>query len=72
MDLPDDTRGALLANVAAGHNSPALSVTELSGALKRTVESAFDHVRVRGEISGLQAPLVRALLFQPQGRECLH
>ena len=54
MDLPDDTRAGLLANVAPGDNSPALSVTELSGALKRTVESAFGHVRVRGEISGFK------------------
>jgi exodeoxyribonuclease VII large subunit len=54
MDLPDDTRSGLLANVAPGHNSPALSVSELSGALKRTVESAFGHVRVRGEISGFK------------------
>ena len=54
MDLPDDTRGGLLANVAPGDNSPALSVTELSGALKRTVEAAFGHVRVRGEISGFK------------------
>ncbi|MCJ8517982.1 exodeoxyribonuclease VII large subunit [Pseudorhizobium tarimense] len=29
-----------------------LSVFELSGSIKRTVETAFDHVRVRGEISG--------------------
>jgi exodeoxyribonuclease VII large subunit len=29
-------------------------VSELSGALKRTVESAFGHVRVRGEISGFK------------------
>ena len=29
-----------------------MSVGELSGALKRTVESAFDRVKVRGEISG--------------------
>ncbi|MFN7026373.1 MAG: exodeoxyribonuclease VII large subunit, partial [Pseudorhizobium sp.] len=29
-----------------------LTVSELSGSIKRTVESAFDHVRVRGEISG--------------------
>ena len=29
-----------------------LSVSELSGSIKRTVETAFDHVRVRGEISG--------------------
>ena len=54
MDLPDDTRGSLLANVAPGDNSPALSVSELSGALKRTIESAFGQVRVRGEISGFK------------------
>jgi len=54
MDLPDDTRAGLLANVAPGDNSPALSVSELSGALKRTVENAFGQVRVRGEISGFK------------------
>ena len=54
MDLPDDTRSGLLANVAPGDNSPALSVSELSGALKRTIESAFGQVRVRGEISGFK------------------
>jgi len=54
MDLPDDTRGSLLANVAPGDNSPPLSVSELSGALKRTIESAFGQVRVRGEISGFK------------------
>jgi exodeoxyribonuclease VII large subunit len=52
MDFPEEARAGLLANVAPGDNSPALSVSELSGALKRTVESAFGHVRVRGEISG--------------------
>jgi exodeoxyribonuclease VII large subunit len=51
MDLPDDAPG-LLAKVAAGDNSPAMSVGELSGALKRTVEETFSRVRVRGEISG--------------------
>jgi exodeoxyribonuclease VII large subunit len=54
MDLPDDTPPGLLANVASGDNSPALSVSELSGALKRTIESAFGQVRVRGEISGFK------------------
>jgi exodeoxyribonuclease VII large subunit len=54
MDLPDDTRAGLLANVAPGDNSPPLSVSELSGALKRTIESAFGQVRVRGEISGFK------------------
>ncbi len=43
---------ALLAEEAPGDNAPALSVSELSGALKRTVEDRFGHVRVRGEISG--------------------
>ncbi|MCB4769910.1 exodeoxyribonuclease VII large subunit [Ancylobacter sp. Lp-2] len=33
-------------------NAPDWTVSELSGALKRTVEDAFGHVRVRGEISG--------------------
>ncbi len=37
-----------------GDNAPALSVSELSTALKRTVENAFDHIRVRGEISGFK------------------
>jgi exodeoxyribonuclease VII large subunit len=54
MDLPDDTRSGLLANVAPGDNSPALTVSELSGALKRTIENAFGQVRVRGEISGFK------------------
>ena len=54
MDLPDDTRAGLLANVAPGDNSPPLTVTELSGALKRTIENAFGQVRVRGEISGFK------------------
>ena len=38
---------------AAG-NIPEYSVSELSGALKRTVENAYSHVRVRGEISGFK------------------
>src|SRR4029078_8719033 len=54
MDDLEDTRAGLLANVAPGDNSPALSVSELAGALKRTVESAFGDVRVRGEISGFK------------------
>jgi len=37
-----------------GDNAPALSVSELSSVLKRTVEDAFGHVRVRGEISGFK------------------
>ncbi len=33
------------------HNSPALTVSQLSHQLKRTVEDAFGYVRVKGEIS---------------------
>jgi len=35
-------------------NSPEYSVSELSAALKRTVEDTYGHVRVRGEISGFR------------------
>ncbi len=38
------------------HNLPEYSVSELSFALKRTVEQAYDRVRVRGEISGFKRP----------------
>ena len=35
-------------------NLAEYSVSELSGSIKRTVEQAFDQVRVRGEISGFR------------------
>ena len=35
-------------------NAPEYTVSELSSALKRTVEDTFGHVRVRGEISGFK------------------
>ncbi|MQX35742.1 exodeoxyribonuclease VII large subunit [Roseospira navarrensis] len=38
------------------HNLPELSVSDLSQALKRTVEDAFGRVRVRGEISQPKIP----------------
>jgi exodeoxyribonuclease VII large subunit len=37
-------------------NAPDWTVSELSGALKRTLEDAFGYVRVRGEISGYRGP----------------
>ena len=43
---------ALLADSGPGDNSAPFTVTELSGRLKRHVEDAFGHVRVRGELSG--------------------
>jgi exodeoxyribonuclease VII large subunit len=44
----------LLAEERPGDNAQAMSVSELSLALKRTVEDRFGHVRVRGEISGFK------------------
>lgn len=37
-------------------NAPEFSVSEISGAVKRTVEGAFSHVRVRGEVGRLSRP----------------
>tara|TARA_R110000782_G_scaffold182437_6_gene272729 strand:+ start:72295 stop:73821 length:1527 start_codon:yes stop_codon:yes gene_type:complete len=51
-DAAFDASGRLLAQERSGDNAPALSVSELSAMLKRTVEDRFGHVRLRGEISG--------------------
>ncbi|MFC3075748.1 exodeoxyribonuclease VII large subunit [Shinella pollutisoli] len=37
-------------------NLAEYSVSELSGSIKRTIEQAFDQVRVRGEVSGYRGP----------------
>lgn len=44
----------LVAKDSPGDNAAALSVSEISALLKRTVEDRFGFVRVRGEISGLK------------------
>ncbi len=50
---PPDTHDLL--DAEPGDNQPpVLSVGELSGAVKRTVEDSFGYVRVRGEISGFK------------------
>ena len=43
-------------NASTSTNALEVSVSELSGKLKRTVEDTFGHVRVRGEISGYRGP----------------
>jgi exodeoxyribonuclease VII large subunit len=35
-------------------NAPEYTVAELSGAVKRSIEDSFGHVRVRGEVSGFR------------------
>lgn len=44
----------LVARSARGDNAEPLSITEISQALKRTVEDRFGHVRLRGELSGVK------------------
>jgi exodeoxyribonuclease VII large subunit len=46
----------LIDDDGAPGNAPEFTVTEISGAVKRTVEGAFAHVRVRGEIGRLSLP----------------
>src|SRR3954454_18266297 len=41
-------------NPTQGGNLPEYTVSELSLALKRSIEDGFSHVRVRGEISGFK------------------
>lgn len=52
FETADPQVARLLADERPGDNAQAMSVSELSSALKRTVEDRFGHVRVRGEISG--------------------
>ena len=56
MSIPSqefDDRFGPADGAAPGSNLPEFSVSEISQALKRTVEETFSRVRVRGEISGL-------------------
>lgn len=52
FETADPQVARLLAEERPGDNAQAMSVSELSLALKRTVEDRFGHIRVRGEISG--------------------
>ncbi len=47
---------SLIDETPEGVNTPEFSVSELSGAVKRTVEGAFSHVRVRGEVGRVSRP----------------
>ena len=57
-DQAFESRGDLAGETRDGPRSNAaeFTVSEISNALKRTVEDAFGHVRVRGEISGYRGP----------------
>ena len=47
---PPTEEGAQLPNL------PIYSVSEISAAIKRTMEDTFSRVRIRGEVSGLRRP----------------
>jgi exodeoxyribonuclease VII large subunit len=46
----------ILADPIAGANAPELTVSEVSGAIKRALETQFDRVRVRGEVGRVSRP----------------
>ncbi len=50
----EDSEAGLVAKDSAGNNAAPLSISEISGLLKRTVEDRFAFVRVRGELSGVK------------------
>ncbi len=50
----DDNVGGLVAKGKPGDNAEPLSISEISGMLKRTVEDRFGFVRLRGELSGVK------------------
>ncbi|MEL1251870.1 exodeoxyribonuclease VII large subunit [Aurantiacibacter gilvus] len=51
---PYDDDDRLVAASGPGDNSAPLTITEISQALKRTVEDRFGFVRLRGELSGVK------------------
>ncbi len=52
--MGDDSENGLVSSSRDGDNSAPLSITEISQALKRTVEDRFGFVRLRGELSGVK------------------
>ncbi len=58
MDLFEDSGAP-----AATGNAPALTVSEISGAVKRVIEGEFGRVRVRGEVGRVSRPSSGHLYF---------
>ncbi len=55
-DAPATGSRGVPGKAAAGSNVAEFSVSELSATLKRSIEDAFDHVRVRGEVGRVSRP----------------
>ena len=47
----------------AGDNSPELTVSEVAGAVKKTIEGEFGHVRIRGEVGRVSRPASGHIYF---------
>jgi len=60
-----------MSDLPTSHNAPEFTVGELSQALKRTVEQTYDHVRVRGEISGFKRHSSGHLYFSLKDSEAV-
>ena len=57
---------------AAAGNTPPLSVSEISGAVKRVIEGEFARVRVRGEVGRVSRPGSGHLYFDlKDDRACI-
>ncbi|MEM1130878.1 MAG: exodeoxyribonuclease VII large subunit [Pseudomonadota bacterium] len=54
--MSDPDLGPLFEDDAPAGNAPEFTVSELSGAVKRTIEGGFAHVRVRGEVGRVSRP----------------
>jgi len=46
----------LIEDEGPGGNAPEFTVSEISGAVKRMIEGAFTHIRVRGEVGRVSRP----------------
>ena len=51
------------------HNAPIYSVGEISIAIKTKIEKNFDHVRIRGEISGFKKATSGHQPYQPLNKK---
>lgn len=62
----------LFEHARAGDNAPELSVSEISGAVRRVLEGEFGRVRVRGEIGRVSRPASGHVYFDlKDDRACL-
>ena len=52
--MPEPAANATRQGANQGSNLPEYSVSELSAAIKGTLERAYGYVRLRGEISGFR------------------